>query len=72
MRNPKPLNPKPKTHRILVKPWLSIFFLGLIVVISIGLMNLVTAAVLEQLGPDCSGCGMAIMFYNIQSYTIIL
>ncbi|CAE7735285.1 Catsper1 [Symbiodinium pilosum] len=33
---------------ILVKPWLSIFFLGLIVVISIGLMNLVTAAVLEN------------------------
>ena len=35
------------TGRIMLKPYLSVFFLGLIVVISIGLMNLVTAAVLE-------------------------
>lgn len=33
---------------IMLKPYLSVFFLGLIVVISIGLMNLVTAAVLEN------------------------
>ncbi|CAE7345845.1 Ide [Symbiodinium natans] len=33
---------------IMLKPYLSLFFLGLIVVVSIGLMNLVTAAVLEN------------------------
>ena len=38
-----------RSSRIMLKPYLSLFFLGLIVVVSIGLMNLVTAAVLELL-----------------------